>query len=115
MPDDSPVILDHVYTNEGGAYSPTTGVFTVPVNGTYILFTAVGTDTASRFSEAYLMVDNIWVCDTYSKDKGDYQSSSCQAVVHLVKGQKVWMRANGNSYFYTSLTSFSGVLVLPDM
>nr|KAG5701388.1 hypothetical protein BaRGS_032720 [Batillaria attramentaria] len=108
------VILDHVITNEGGAYSPTTGVFTVPVNGTYVVFIAAGTTTSGTHAGLYLMVDNDWMCYTDSKDTDGSQSSSCQAVVHLVKGQRVWLKAGGTSSYWHYATYFGGVLVRVD-
>nr|KAG5701400.1 hypothetical protein BaRGS_032732 [Batillaria attramentaria] len=106
----NPVILNYVITNEGGGYNSTTGNFTVPVTGTYALFIAVGTSTANTYSIGHLMVEKDAVCETFSKYTDDPQSSSCQAVVRLVKGQRVWTPSGDlastkyeNGYFYLHL------------
>ena len=36
------IIWDMVVRNEGGHYSPGTGAYTVPLNGTYLVHTQVG-------------------------------------------------------------------------
>nr|KAG5701279.1 hypothetical protein BaRGS_020641 [Batillaria attramentaria] len=62
VPAHYPIILDHVYNNEGDAYSPANGSFTVPFNGTYFFIASTGTENA-RNQDAWmrLVVDHEFV------------------------------------------------------
>nr|KAG5688906.1 hypothetical protein BaRGS_009747 [Batillaria attramentaria] len=53
-----PVIPDTVMLNEGGAYSGTTGRFTVPYTGTYFLIATA----ANVHGHMNMMADNQWLC-----------------------------------------------------
>ena len=60
MTPSDPVVFDNVMLNTGGHYDPTTGVYTVPVDGDYEFI--LHFYTYNDFSgHAYLEVDNVRV------------------------------------------------------
>ncbi|KER29355.1 hypothetical protein T265_13388, partial [Opisthorchis viverrini] len=54
------VIMNRVITNVGRAYDATTGEFTAPVDGIYILAVAVSAQGKSRSSRSFLRLFTIW-------------------------------------------------------
>ena len=108
------VKFSHVYTNEGGAYNASTGDFTVPVTGTYFF-----AHTASAWSQHYvsnsrLIVDGRSINYVYTGFLRNFNPATGHAVLHLVKGQRVWVASAGTSQFEDTLSFFSGFLVNPD-
>lgn len=109
---------DHVYVNQGNAYSPTTGEFTVPYSG-YYYFTANagGGDFSTSKPEyvgLYIKVDGLYVSHIYAKSVNYLEMGTCSYAGHLIKGQKVWLEVWNSAYFNAHLTTFSGFLVYPD-
>ncbi|KAK7499200.1 hypothetical protein BaRGS_00009460 [Batillaria attramentaria] len=107
------VILDDVIGNDGGAYSPTSGEFTVPVDGTYVFMVSTGA-YADTGVGLYLMVNSTNVCFTYSSYAGHMQMSTCHTAQHLTKGQRVWLKSNSIAGHFGWYTYFSGFLAIPD-
>nr|KAG5688904.1 hypothetical protein BaRGS_009745 [Batillaria attramentaria] len=69
---ETPVILDNVVLNEGGAYNGTSGSFTVPYNGTYFLIVTTSDYSGSGgVSDIGMVADNLGLCMTYINDYSD--------------------------------------------
>nr|KAG5688911.1 hypothetical protein BaRGS_009752 [Batillaria attramentaria] len=64
-----PVIPDTVLLNEGGAYSGTTGRFTVPYTGTYFLIATAADASSSSgdYGDMRMMADNQMLCHVYGQ------------------------------------------------
>ncbi|XP_055999798.1 otolin-1-like isoform X2 [Ostrea edulis] len=86
------VKYDHVLTNWGGAYQPTTGVFTAPYNGLYSI-----SCTLMSFPKNYvhlgIMKNGIRLSVVFSNAKTFPQSSQTLQLV-LNKGDRIWIRNN---------------------
>ena len=52
----TPLVFDHVLTNEGQGYDVTSGVFRAPVAGTYLFTVSVEAGSGNRHSELSIMV-----------------------------------------------------------
>ena len=107
--DGYPVVPTNVVNNQGNAFDPTTGQFTVPVNGTYF-FAATTSSRSSFHANAEIVVDGIMICRIQSSI--NYEIGSCQAVTSLHMGQVVWLRCYRGSYYFSgSATSLTGFLI----
>lgn len=110
------VVFEQVISNEGSAYHPDTGLFTVPFDGTYAFFLTVVTDETSptlENTDAGLYADDVLLSSTYSSyDAGHHESGTCQAVVRLKAGQRVFVRnLNSDARYYPTYSTFSGALL----
>ena len=107
--------------NIGGAYNSDTGIFTVPVNGTYMFNVQVCANIAA-WGQFQLVVDEsaniILAIRYYEANVGD-TSSSDSVAVYLTKGQQVWVQSSYNAgstnvldaYDSYCWNHFSGALV----
>ena len=102
------MIPTDVVNNQGNAFDPTTGKFTVPVNGAYFFAATTSSGTSSTYANAEIVVDGTMICRIQSSV--NYEIGSCQAVTSLHMGQVVWLRCYGGTYYFngpaTSLTGF---------
>ncbi|MCI4378756.1 hypothetical protein PGIGA_G00219870 [Pangasianodon gigas] len=105
-----------VFTNIGGAYSPTTGKFTAPVKGVYYFGFSAFANGQYRMG-VHLRKNSEQVVATY-----DYNSShkdvngANRAVLMLEKGDEVYIGLwSGLHIFdsYNSVTTFTGFLIFP--
>ena len=107
------LILPQVYSNRGNAYSPVTGRFQAPVNGTYFFAASMETDNsvvaAQDVAEMSLVLDGAFV--HFVNTRGNLQAGTVHAVLELRVGQQVWLNCYGPSYFWDQPTAFSGFLV----
>ena len=101
----------------GNNYNPTTGVYTVPRDGLYVVHARVrGRDkTASHF----IMVNGTRVTYTREHDPDDeHPSGSTSIILHLLLGQEVTVEPNftgtvaGNAAYMS--TSFGAILIYAD-
>ena len=103
-----PVIPTDVVNNQGNAFDPTTGKFTVPVNGTYFFAATTSSGTRRGVANAEIVVDGTMICRI--QFSVNYEIGSCQAVTSLHIGQVVWLRCFGGTYYFngpaTTLTGF---------
>ncbi|XP_036412491.1 complement C1q tumor necrosis factor-related protein 7 [Colossoma macropomum] len=114
-PPNFPVAFTRVIYNLQQHYNPTTGIYTAPVNGTYIFsyhLVAFG---------RILKVGLFWNFQPVVKstEVTELGSTSQQVTLHLSEGDRVWLqvRDTGSNGLYTSSESsstFSGYLLYPD-
>nr|QBA18382.1 VIgL family C1q-related protein 12 [Littorina littorea] len=102
--------LDGVLNNQGGGYNSRTGHFTAPVNGTYFFIGTTGAYSISKWANMRMQKEGTIVCYTYLLMYSNYYNmGSCHATVYLSKGERVWLQSSfSNSYFHSTVTSFSG-------
>lgn len=109
------VICNDVLTSIGGGYDPQTGIFTVPVAGTYIILASAAVNQGGN--AFYIDLDGTNIASPYTNP--NYGGTSCHVTVKLNAGQNVSMKAYANYYFQgtsqQSWTSFSGMLVHPEL
>lgn len=115
----SPLIFSLVHFNSGNAYSSATGYFTAPYPGVYLFLATTNGYTAAH----YIYVDSTEVNHGFvthnalDRNAVSYSTATLQAVVHLRVGQRVWINSGRESgtYYYSSVSSFSGVLLSRDV
>ena len=105
--------FNDVSLNIGGAYNPSTGKFTAPVEGLY-LFSVSYLQLNGYQSFVRLMKDNTVYSDLYASHKFHDQLSKT-VLATLKKGQTFWARLEGNSvyaiYGRSRYTTFAGYLI----
>ncbi|KAK7481437.1 hypothetical protein BaRGS_00027288 [Batillaria attramentaria] len=107
----------HIYLNDGNAFDASTGVFTAPLNGTYIFIANIATSLLSNRTmelAVYMYVDNTVVNVCYSNHPDYTIQGSCQAVVRLSVGQRVWLKNSYAESWYVD-SYFSGALLHADL
>ncbi|XP_071347679.1 inner ear-specific collagen-like [Trachinotus anak] len=112
---DWPIPFPHVLTNQQGHFNPLTGIYTAPVNGTYVfsfnLAVAFRTLKVGLFLNLYPLVRTT---------EGTDQATASQTIVlHLTTGDQVWLQVKNavTNGIYTdseSSSTFSGYLLYPD-
>ena len=104
------MVPTNVVNNQGNAFDPTTGQFTVPVNGTYFFAATTSSGTRRGVANAEIVVDGTMICRI--QFSVNYEIGSCQAVSSLHMGQVVWLRCYRGSYYFSgSATSLTGFLI----
>ncbi|KAK3580243.1 hypothetical protein CHS0354_012770 [Potamilus streckersoni] len=96
--DHHPIAFDHVITNIGGAYHPSTGLFIAPVDGVYV-FNLGGMSRPRKRLHLEFVKDGTEIQSIYP-DAGStdsFASDSLVAVLELNKGSEVWVRTRGGS------------------
>jgi len=118
------LVFPDVQVNDGDGYNGTTGVFTAPVTGVYMLTCMMqGHGDAEDNFQVEMLVDGMRKVDIFKDGamSDEDQNSTIEVATRLVKGQKVWLRtmhketafdsnpkwANGNA--------FSGALLKADL
>ncbi|XP_076455524.1 uncharacterized protein LOC143290124 [Babylonia areolata] len=101
----------HVQLNEGQAYNGTTGVFSAPVNGTYVFTSALSVDHGKAIVE--LKVNGVTKGQLAAS--GDDQTSQ-SLVLELQAEDRVWLQGifasqNSTHIFADGDTVFSGFLL----
>ena len=110
----APVKYDHVVTNWGGAYNPSTGIFTAPYGGLCsISFTLMGNPSNDVRLEAVKNGERVAM--VYTAPKIHLQSSK---IVHLIlsKGDRIWIKNHSTSttailHDWKVYNAFSGILI----
>ncbi|KAK7163452.1 hypothetical protein R3I93_007492 [Phoxinus phoxinus] len=114
------LVYDYVFVNEGGAYNPTTGIFTAPVKGVYFFM-------VSAFHDSYMSMDlklfknEQQMVTIYSEPQsGRYESAPISASnsisLILVEGDQVYVKLHENSSVYddeNNHNTFVGHLLFP--
>ena len=102
--------------NDGGAFNPTTGVFTTPFDGTYYFIGIAGTYSSDKLVSMYLVKDGTKLSRALAQQYSSYETmGSCNAVLHLAAGEQVWLESDGSvTYYYSPSTTFTGFLINAD-
>ncbi|KAK7090111.1 uncharacterized protein [Littorina saxatilis] len=105
-----------VITNEGDAFSGTTGIFTAPRNGTYFFVASAGTDSSGKYVNMFLRKDGVDVSWARTRQYSSYYTmGSVQATLYLTAGQRVWLHSDASdSHYFSTTTSFTGFLIHAD-
>lgn len=104
------IIFDSVKTNVGGHYSPSTGVFTSPRNGLYMI-SATMRSTASKHLHCELWVNEGMKVKTFGTN---YSTGTINAVLQLKTGDKVSIKKDhrsGEGIIGREWSMFSGYFI----
>lgn len=110
-----PVPFSHVLTNQQGHFNPLRGIYTAPVNGTYVfsfhLAVSGRTLKVGLFRNFYPIVR--------ATEGADQSTTSQTVILHLTRGDQVWLQVkdamtNGMHTDSESSSTFSGYLLHPD-
>ncbi|XP_070205582.1 uncharacterized protein [Littorina saxatilis] len=111
------LILKHVLVNLSDGYDSYTGYFTAPVSGVY-LFMA----TSGSFDKNIAKLDLVHEGKVIAFIGAKENSTTCHAAFCVPAGERVWLRSFGpetenDSFCFEEgwKTSFSGVLIQPDL
>ena len=85
---------DQVLTNWGGAYEPTTGIFTAPYDGLYSLSCTL-ISHPNNFVHLKMVKNGQKICMLYSAHRTYPQSAQILNVI-LNKGDRIWMQNHNN-------------------
>ncbi|XP_044196170.1 uncharacterized protein LOC122972865 [Thunnus albacares] len=109
------LVYSRVFTNIGGAYNPTTGIFTAPVKGVYYFrFTAF--HNKNREWMAVNMYHNSKRILHNSEEASGHSFIANALILELEQGSVVYMRLQEQCRLYddlSTLNSFSGFLMFP--
>ncbi|XP_060588620.1 complement C1q-like protein 4 [Ruditapes philippinarum] len=88
------IIFDIVTTNVGHGYNPVDGIFTAPLQGTYVFFW-LNTNKDHSYMNTELVKNSTVVGKSMSDaaDHADYAAASNSAVLQLKAGEEVWVRS----------------------
>ncbi|XP_043099074.1 EMILIN-2 [Puntigrus tetrazona] len=110
------ITFNKVLLNDGRHYDPQTGVFTVPLDGRYLL-SVVLTAQAGERVEAFLSVSNRNIQKLSTQDCVCGGTVSVSLALHLEQGQKTRLVLTSGRLAISAssevLSSFSGVLLYP--
>ena len=104
---------DHVVTNWGGAYEPTTGIFTAPYDGLYSISCTL-MSYPSNHVHLEMMKNGQRISILFSNAKTYPQASQ---TLHLIlnKGDRIWMQNHNNHnaklHDWKVYNVFSGILI----
>ena len=113
-----PLVFDEIRINPGGHYDPTTGIYTVPQNGTYEFYVHLmnGPDTNDLWAFS-LVVDDANVDYNLQYEYPDYISDATLEMLELSSGQQVSVSPLGTMDYIAGSTGgvmaswFSGRLI----
>ena len=116
------LVFEDVKQNVGGGYNASSGVFTAPRAGTYVVLATlqgVGRKAGASTVRVGLYQDGVpqQVVNTQAdRQDADWDSTSVQAELGLGVGSRVWLQAEGdqNRLYGGLYCTFSGVLITPD-
>ncbi|XP_063397932.1 heavy metal-binding protein HIP-like [Mytilus trossulus] len=107
-----------IKSNEGKAYDPATGIFLVPISGTYMFTSTILTKASSALEICLKVNHKIYIMCVYPTAVDGYNSATNSVVLKLKKGDHVVMTKNwtlGRKPFYvhgnSSWSTFSGFLI----
>ncbi|XP_051736551.1 complement C1q-like protein 2 [Ctenopharyngodon idella] len=111
---DITLVYKKVFVNEGGAYNPTTGIFTAPVKGVYF-FSVSGRHRSNRLMDLRLIRNGQPMVYVINHPLGErYESTANSFSLNLEKGDHVYVRLRHNTWVFNNendLTSFAGHLL----
>ncbi|XP_062585200.1 complement C1q tumor necrosis factor-related protein 3-like [Saccostrea cucullata] len=109
------IVFPHVTSNVGGGYDATSGVFTVPQNGVYVLFCSLATHSNGMIAKMVRNGSPLHGIAVSASD-GQIDTGSNVVVVYLQKGDIVWIQQHSTGAFLWTiadapLSTFSGFLL----
>ena len=106
----STLILSTVITNVGNGYNPSDGVFTAPVAGVYVFFVNLQ-GYSSNTLYTYIVLNGTSKVRTLAYT--NYDAGPNLAVLSLQTGDRVWVKRDSGSSYYSEgrITTFSGFLI----
>lgn len=93
------VIFKNITTNEGSAYSGTTGIFTCKYSGTHAFSWTIAT-SSQRYTNADLVLNDVAIGSSFTDSRGSSvaaDSSTGFVVFNLKVGDKVRVNINGTA------------------
>ncbi|KAG5845612.1 hypothetical protein ANANG_G00141130 [Anguilla anguilla] len=99
------LVYKNVYTNIGGAYNISTGIFTVPVRGVYrFFFTAFGWDERTG---VLLYMDEEYVMGNYDNNPGQGRGATNMVTLELEVGQNIYLGLSMGRRLYVSTGNYN--------
>ncbi|KAK7501522.1 hypothetical protein BaRGS_00007326 [Batillaria attramentaria] len=93
------VTYDRVFLDTTDSYDPTTGVYTVPVSGEYVVFLhGLAEFDGQLYLELYQ--NSNYILSAYAHTLANYGAASNAAVLPLNKGDEVTVLGKGSSILY---------------
>ncbi|XP_052102067.1 complement C1q subcomponent subunit C-like isoform X4 [Mytilus californianus] len=102
--------FDSVKTNVGGHYSSSTGVFTPPRNGLYMISATIRS-TATKYLHCELWVNDVMKEKLFGNN---YSTGTANAVLQLKRGDRVFIKKDNRSGEYMlgrDWSMFSGYFI----
>ncbi|XP_070685870.1 complement C1q and tumor necrosis factor-related protein 9-like [Pempheris klunzingeri] len=114
-PPNAPVVFSYVHYNLQGGYDPSTGLYTAPVNGTYVF--SYHLSVYQRVLKVGIFHNFVPIIKTTNPEV--LGTTSHSVILHLARGDRVWIQVKDlvtNGMYAGSETSstFSGFLLHPD-
>ena len=94
MTADETIIFDDGPRNEGRGYNATTGIFTAPEAGVYLLFFSILSEGGLE-SDIYLKINNEYYIYSYIAASQKYHTPCTSIFAELEKGDQVYLTAGG--------------------
>ena len=112
---DDQIIFDDVTQNDGGHYNPATGIFTVPIKGTYVFFLSVQKPSTSTACHIAIMKNgqhNAGQATAYAKPSSSVGTAliSCD-VGDTINVVVIFVTNTANELLAGRHTTFCGALV----
>ncbi|XP_013406648.1 C1q-related factor [Lingula anatina] len=110
------VRFDTIVTNFGNGFSIYTGIFTVPMAGTYF-FIFHGLTNSDKSSHMELVKNGKLITSGYgnsAQGSGKFATISSSAILEVKLGDKVWVQVSGGGVYgaqHAPHASFSGYLI----
>lgn len=102
--------FDKIITNIGNGFDPHTSHFTAPVNGTYHF--AMSYLAANTAGHIFWHVNGIQVMEMFALTNGGTGSGT--VILHLTKGDQVWLKLRKSETMQPTFNSFTGYLMFED-
>ena len=115
-----PIIFDETRYNDGGHYDTETGMYTVPLDGLYVISATLRSQPDNDYS-VRIVVDGSVIADSRNSDGtgAGYMATTASVPLHLTTGQQVWVSPDNLDATYGSTntlmyTWFSAYLISAD-
>ena len=93
------IVFDVVKTNAGNGYHPSTGVFMVPESGIYVFSWSFSYSDRHYHSIQLMVNNNMESVFHLHTDDGDWLSGTGVAVLHVNKGDDVFVRISALRHY----------------
>ncbi|XP_033111252.1 complement C1q subcomponent subunit C-like [Anneissia japonica] len=113
------IMWNHEFTNVGGDFNMSTGIFNITVPGTYFFTIHVYKSSRQNFPLVQLIKNGDHVIGVIDYGPNDSEDSAGNSVIlNLSKGDAVWLLLYDGKEVYSShykFTTFSGFLLFPNI